>query len=669
MIAASVTPYVKFKLTSADGNTTYDYTSRVLSIEHHEVAYNDYATVVLQNNDRVVASDLRGYWVQIAYGFITGNNVADSEGAESAGNGDTAEYSYTARLWVTSQQEYSSPGNVKVILELEGMWVALKNNKRISVAGATAESFYLKEYDGSTSTVFAIISAMLVEAGFTLDAIGDQSDGIIDVLMPVFYINGGDVKSSFDQYDVIIYNLLTFTKCYLRAKSGLAFKVVYPQAGDAVAKTFYSDQQPYYYEYLERKKALIPNHIYVMWGDTGVGGPAAWADWDFAPSTLGEASDAGEIAKYRECIDVVVAGDLTTEAAADARAAAILSRAKAELLSGRMVVRHDCSIELYDRVAADDNRNSSWVSPTGFVDGDSNWNDEANAYDGNTATLAYSPMVRNNIGNYLELTHSAIYCDKIRLWATISATSTGTKFIFIDVYYSGGWHNIYGGTLTGGQWVEYSLGGKYNVTAIRAKFQYLDGSLTGQARIYEAAFYGGPSYPSDSLTRVSGLVHRCVRGKGANGIDRYSLEMILGDTRTDWGELKAEMSSGTTPTLPVLSVLPSLPPAPPLVWNPPVPAQTPTSSDPTVIQVDRNVTVPFTEEDRTNLINQTFPNRPVPLDTSVPLQPLTSPAPAPPLVWNPTQQTQNIAALQAQINTLRIRGRGGRTGGHEIIEE
>jgi len=349
--ATTATPYVKFKLTSVGGGTTYDYTARVLRLEHHEEPYNEYATVVLDNHDRGVTDDVRGYWVQIAYGYITGNAVADSEGSESAGNNSTAEYSYTPRLWVKNQMELSSRGNVKTILELEGMWNILREIQWISAAEGPP-SFYYKGY--STDTVMAIISSLLGDVGFSLDAIGTQSDGIIDVDTPIFQINGADAVEVFDYYADIIYRLLTITKCYLRSKTGLAFKVIYPQSGDAVDETYYSDQQYIFSEYLERKKLLIPNHIYVLWGDPG--GGLGWPDWDWTAGHAGEAVDATEVAMYRDCPGIIIAGELTTEAAADVRASAKLTRLKAEQLGGHLVVRHDCSVELYDRVEIDDQR-------------------------------------------------------------------------------------------------------------------------------------------------------------------------------------------------------------------------------------------------------------------------------------------------------------------------
>jgi len=103
----------------------------------------------------------------------------------------------------------------------------------------------------------------------------------------------------------------------------------------------------------------------------------------------------------------------------------------------------------------------SWVSPTGYADPDSKWNNEANAYDGNTSSFAYT----NYPGYYLELTHSAINCNKIRIYCDIPDTTDDN--IDIDVYYGGAWHNIFSGDIPANQWVEKNIGSTQTVTKAR----------------------------------------------------------------------------------------------------------------------------------------------------------------------------------------------------------
>jgi hypothetical protein len=107
----------------------------------------------------------------------------------------------------------------------------------------------------------------------------------------------------------------------------------------------------------------------------------------------------------------------------------------------------------------------TWVSPTSHNDPDSQWTDEANAYDGNTGTSATS-----GIGAYyLELLHAAIQCDKVRLWF-----NGGTARFTLDVYYALAWHNLAdsGDPADEGQWHEYPLGSIQSVTAARLRFEF-----------------------------------------------------------------------------------------------------------------------------------------------------------------------------------------------------
>ncbi len=130
---------------------------------------------------------------------------------------------------------------------------------------------------------------------------------------------------------------------------------------------------------------------------------------------------------------------------------------------------------------------TEWASPTGYVDGASAWTNEATAYDEDTATGTYDVLLRDTWGDYLELTHSAIWCDSVRIWARIS---TGDTFLIdIDIYYGGVWNDLYSGTLTASQWVTYAFGTKYVVTSMRIRMKYSNGSPVGQQCIYEADFH------------------------------------------------------------------------------------------------------------------------------------------------------------------------------------
>ena len=327
-IASNRKPYIYMLFTSADGNTTYDYSidlqsRRILAIDHYEEPYNDYAVVVLRNNDRTIP-DLMGYWVEIGYGYVTG-----------AGN----EHSQTAHLWVEHQQVVSAGGRLYTVLELEGMWAKLME----TLLRVGDPPFYTNTY--STNTIYDIIAVVLAEAGMTLDALVED-DGIIDTFIPTFDVN----QVPFEDGRALIYRLISDTKSYLRPEQGLAFEVVYPDEYDANDEEYVSDAAYYFYSYMSRDNLLIPNHIYVFCNQDADG------TWTAANMITGEALDQDEIDRYGEVIGIDIAASIDNQDDADSRAEALLYRAKAEASSGKLIVNHDCRVELYDRIGVTDNR-------------------------------------------------------------------------------------------------------------------------------------------------------------------------------------------------------------------------------------------------------------------------------------------------------------------------
>jgi hypothetical protein len=125
-----------------------------------------------------------------------------------------------------------------------------------------------------------------------------------------------------------------------------------------------------------------------------------------------------------------------------------------------------------------------WTSPTGYVDPLGNWQSETNAYDENTFTYAYTSVPRNSWSSYLELTHSAITCNKIRYW--IDRQNAAIDMVEIDVY-NGGWVNVYSGAGTWQQWANVSFSER-SVTGVRFRFHNSHASASRTARVYEADF-------------------------------------------------------------------------------------------------------------------------------------------------------------------------------------
>ena len=330
---SGATPYIRLVFTDPDSNET-DYSSRLLQLEHREEPYHEEATLILRNDDLAI-SDLTGQWVEIGYGHTTGS-----------GN----EYSSTARLWVKSYLPISLEGKLIVILHLEGMWTIL--SEQLLLIGDPP--LYSSEY--STNTIYEIIGAIFTELSevtgaptFTLDALGDQDDGIINDFNPKMGIN----DAIYEDMNTIIQTLMAMTKCYLRPEASLQFKVVYPQTIDSNNEEYYSYQAHYFLEYDERVNLLVPNHI-VVYANAPDGD---WASaYDGGTLITAESGDAGQEGRYMRTTEIHLAETITDWTDAGNRAAAIATKYKADLLAGRLIVPHDCRVELYDKVRVYDTR-------------------------------------------------------------------------------------------------------------------------------------------------------------------------------------------------------------------------------------------------------------------------------------------------------------------------
>ena len=108
-----------------------------------------------------------------------------------------------------------------------------------------------------------------------------------------------------------------------------------------------------------------------------------------------------------------------------------------------------------------------WITPTGHNDPSSTWSSETYAYDDDTGTHAEETISSSGWGNYLELTHAAMNCDKVQVYHSYQAS---IDIVEIDVYYSSAWHNIYSSSCTTGSFVEYAIGSTQSVTAMRIRY-------------------------------------------------------------------------------------------------------------------------------------------------------------------------------------------------------
>ena len=146
----------------------------------------------------------------------------------------------------------------------------------------------------------------------------------------------------------------------------------------------------------------------------------------------------------------------------------------------------------------------AWVSPTGHVDPDNAWVNEAYAYDDDTSTPARRTNTpADTYTEYLELTVAALDCDKVRFYY-ISTIAGYDGTIDIDVYYSAGWHAVYTGVAADRTWVEKTLGGLYSVTKARIRIHnvYIGGAAMS---FYEFDFNGSILAPTVTTQAVSDI--------------------------------------------------------------------------------------------------------------------------------------------------------------------
>jgi len=318
-----VKPYIRIYFTLGNGSHR-DYTHRLVHLEHVEEPYNEWANIFLYNNDRGV-DDLRGSWLQIGYGCLTDSGP---------------QYSDTPRLWVKNQQLTSREGVLYTMLHCEGMWASLQE---LDVITKGQPPYFSDQYE-EQYTIYDTIKDILAVGDITLQPIGDQSDGIIDVFCPKIWIN----ESPFENPADVTYRLIAMTKCFLRPKPDMEMEVRFPQESDSVDEHYHYNHAHHFFEYKEVNKVVIPNHI-VVYGNAS-GDPD---NWDVITA---HSRDEESINLYKEVTRHHIAEDINNQTDANNRASAIMTRLIFERLGGRITVPHDCRVELYDRVNVYDAR-------------------------------------------------------------------------------------------------------------------------------------------------------------------------------------------------------------------------------------------------------------------------------------------------------------------------
>jgi len=246
-------------------------------------------------------------------------------------------------------------------------------NYRIETVGTT--NFTL--IGASTNTVDVIFTATGAGSGtgtakpaFTLEALGTQDDGYINSVIPfpsttepkdLLRTINADSPGLFQTYGELIISLLELTKCVLIPRTGLAFKIIYPQSSDTADETYYTsttDGHPFY-EVENRRLNMTPNHVEVF-GTDPEANEGHWFDPDHyttAPTTFTpEAIEAAYTGTFMPVTLMISEDGLDTESEADTRAAELGWQMKDQLVGTRVIIPMDARVEPYDRVQVKDTR-------------------------------------------------------------------------------------------------------------------------------------------------------------------------------------------------------------------------------------------------------------------------------------------------------------------------
>jgi hypothetical protein len=218
--------------------------------------------------------------------------------------------------------------------------------------------------------------------------------------------------------------------------------------------------------------------------------------------------------------------------------------------TGDMVLLYGNGTAVLSRLLSGGTWQRSWVSPTSYNDPAGEWIQEENAYDGDTETDAYTwPILPDSWGNWLELAHNPLLCEKVRFFAEHEVS--GISSIDLDVYDSdaSSWIDVYQGDYEDKTWVEKSLDRERMITKARVRF-YNGSSVAMAARLYELEFETPYVEWTNSMGSVTGIsvAHSgdwnvMVTGTEASSLKPGVWTCVFGDGASaepeTWTELKA----------------------------------------------------------------------------------------------------------------------------------
>lgn len=191
---------------------------------------------------------------------------------------------------------------------------------------------------------------------------------------------------------------------------------------------------------------------------------------------------------------------------------------------------------LFTRLLSGGEWQRTWVSPTSHGDPSGAWYAEEAAYDGDCESDAYnSPVMPDSWGDWLELVHNPLLCDRVRFLAAYDEAAVNA--IDLDVYdpYAGTWIDVYEGAYSDRAWEEKQLDQERTITKARLRF-YNDSAVAQPARLYEFEFETPYVEWANSLAAVTGvaLAHSgdwnvMVSGSAAGSLETGIWTCVFGD--------------------------------------------------------------------------------------------------------------------------------------------
>lgn len=143
--------------------------------------------------------------------------------------------------------------------------------------------------------------------------------------------------------------------------------------------------------------------------------------------------------------------------------------------------------------------NTSWVTPTGHYDPNSDWTNETYAYDDNLATEATTSAIGTlDWSEFLELSHSPITIDSVRFY--VDDVSNYITKVDVDAYYNDTWNHVYEDTgWSEGVWEVCPLASPQSVNNTRVRIWNNDNGSTHDGLLQEFD-YGQPTFGAVQVT-------------------------------------------------------------------------------------------------------------------------------------------------------------------------